>query len=583
MSSPTLSLRASQMAASLTDEMRHFLKTERCLNDHVIEIFTLGTEGNRITIPVKNIAGDVIDVRKYLPPSERKKKSDRKVIGLADADGSPKIYPFEVSDLLTLKRHYDGVERIEDVEYLGRLEPLEPIYNQIVSWNTLFLVEGELDALALISNGFLAITNTCGAGTWNDDFARTIAEMKIATVICMDADESGEKGAILRAESLGNERVDTFVLKWPDTVSSGHDVTDEIKTNGIEGFLSHVELATPFRDVISLAEVTAEDVSWLFEPYIALGKVSLVEGHPGIGKTFLTLKIAAAVTLGGQGLFTKDSFSPSNVLLMTAEDGIGDTIKPRIEQMGVNLDRVLVPRELFTLDKKGFENLENIITRYCPLLVIIDPMMPFLDSKKDSNKASDMRPFFKELGRIADKHKCAIVVTRHLAKNPEQKGVTSGLGSIDISAAVRSILQVSEDSEKKGLKKVFHVKSNIAQKGKPFGYRLDDSIFTWEEIPADEESSVVLKEVERAMIFLEECLGDGPIDASEIESEASSLGFSKSTLKRAKRELGVVSKKKKGESAGWLWMFVKSRNKEAQPVQPSQESFDVSGCGESHE
>jgi hypothetical protein len=245
-----------------------------------------------------------------------------------------------------------------------------------------------------------------------------------------------------------------------------------------------------------------------------------------------------------------DNLHSGVVLLMSAEDGIADTIRPRLEKMGANLFRIFAPREIFTLDDIGFVTLERHINEYKPELVIIDPLMPFLDSKKDTNKASDMRPFFKNLARLARLYDCAVVVTRHLAKSLEQKGITKGLGSIDISAAVRSMLQVSEES--KGLKRVDHIKSNVGAMAKSFGYRLDNGVFTFVGMLDDAESTEYKSqgEVDRACDFIREILKTGPTTSAEAQESCQEMGFSKSTIKRARTRLGVDARK-----VGLIWYW----------------------------
>lgn len=547
---------ALQFAGSLSNRTCEFLKTDRALSSLVIETFRLGENDKRISIPVRDRFGKVVDLRLYLPSHYRKGKQP-KMLSMEGGDGSPKIFPQEVGVLLKLRKKFQE-ESGESLENLGNLDRL---YHSIVNWNTLYLVEGELDALALLSKGLLAVTNTCGAKTWNDELSDQIAEAEIPVTICMDSDEPGEVGGVQRAEALFSRDVEVSVVEWPFERASGHDITDELVQYGIDSLVRILDSANRFRDVLSLDEVQAEEVDWLFYPYIAKRKVSLIEGHPGIGKTFLILKIAASTSIGGKDLLQQEEFDPSPVLLMTAEDGIADTIKPRIEKMEADLKQILVPKDLFTLDKKGFETLKKLIERHKPKLVIIDPIMPFLDGKKDNNKASDMRPFFKQLGKLAQQFECAVIVTRHLAKSPELKGVSAGLGSIDISAAVRSILQVAEDSDSKGLKRVTHIKSNIGDKGKPFGYRLDDGRFTWVGELSEEAIEEEPGELERACAFLEDSLRDGPVSAVEMAAQAKDVGIAKSTLNRAKKKVGIRSRKvtDSGRVAQWNWSLPGSK------------------------
>lgn len=545
---------AHRLKRALTEEARRHLMENRHVKDEVIDIFDLGSHGERISLPIRSIDGEVSDVRLYLPKHLRPAKRSQKILPLKGGDGSTKLYPIEVAQVLALNECRRSGEE-PSYEILENLDRLEKLRSLIRDFSFVLLVEGEMDALAAISQGFLAITNTCGANSWNDSFSETLAALKIPIVICMDADNAGVEGAQKRAESLYSHGVDVRVVEWSDSVPEGHDITDELSSRGLTGLMAVVASARPYRDVISLDEVMAENIDWLYEPYIAVGKVTLVEGDPGIGKTYFVLVVAAAVTVGGRGLPGDQEVTSGPVLLMSAEDGLGDTIKPRLETRDAELSKILAPKELFTLDDKGFKNLEELIRRHGPRLVVIDPIMPFLSAKTDSNKATDMRPFFKNLSRLAQKYKCAVLVTRHLAKSKEQTGVSRGLGSIDISAAVRSILQVTVDSEVSGLKRISHIKSNIGMKGKALGFRTDGGSFSWvQDLPAV-QTCEVNSEIDRACDFLKEALSEGPLDALEVSDQARILGLSKSTLNRAKAKVGVRSKRvtHDGKLVVWKW------------------------------
>ncbi len=568
---------------NIKPETVNFLINDRMLSAEIIDAFNIGENGSRISIPVRDSDGLYADVREYLPPNKRRKKA-QKILSLKGGNGTPKLYPQEIFTLLEMKqkRQYDeNCNTTENLEKVDIVDPLEKIYLSIKDWTLVLLVEGEMDALAAISQGFLAITNTCGANVWKDDFSEQLTAIEIPIIITLDADIAGIEGTTIRGESLLSYDVDARFVEWSTETPVAYDVTDELKKNGPSGLMRIIGTSKKYREVISLDEVMPTSIDWLFEKYIAKSKTTLIEGHPGTGKTFLILWIAAAVTRGGKHFQNQSLFEAANVLLMSAEDGLEDTIRPRIEKMDADLSKVLVPKDLFTLDDDGFEKLKNLIKKYQPGLVIIDPLMPFLEGKKDSNKASDMRPFFKKLSQFANEFGCAIIVTRHLSKSNEQKGITKGLGSIDISAAVRSILQVCEDDKDKGLKKVLHVKSNIGMKAKPFGYRLDEGIFHFmgelEDTVEDTEEELA-SELERACEFLEDALKDGPMHALEVLKEAKNAGISKQTLTRAKKKVRIRSKRAtdSGSTMVWNWSLpnhsptIKSDVKGSQDSQESQ-------------
>lgn len=559
-------------------EVQSFLWQQRRINQSILDEFEIGFNriDKRISIPVHNELGQLVEIRQHKPAIYRN-EDERKVIPHPmSICSAAKLFPIEMLNSNRRKLTRDNAnEYLQDPDNLAILENLDVLEKDI-----LLIVEGELDALTAISNHVNAISNTCGANTWNNELSLQIVKSGVKeVVIALDNDEAGEKGTQKRVESLLNAGITVKKISWPCDRDSGHDVTDEIIKYGRDSLYKLIHQADvckptlPSSDVIYLSEVTAEPIKWCIEPLLALEKVSLLEGEPGIGKSFLALNFASRVTINAENPILKDKFvSSGKVLLMSAEDGLSDTIKPRLEKMNYDPTKIFAPKELFTLDEKGFKTLESLLNNEKPILVIIDPIMPFLDGKKDSNKASDMRPIFKNLSQLAIKYSCAILVVRHLAKNTELKGVSRGLGSIDISAAVRSIMQVSRDTKDPALNIVSHIKSNISKKASPFGYRIIDDIFILETtIKSDVDDS----ELTKASVFLKDNLIQGPVNAVEIIQRGESEGFSKATLNRAKKAINIKSKRTMIDEHNfqWKWQLPNNLNKN-EDDQDSQDSLE---------
>ena len=143
-------------------------------------------------------------------------------------------------------------------------------------------------------------------------------------------------------------------------------------------------------ETVQLSSVKAENVQYLWYPRIPQGKTTLVEGDPGVGKSWLTMAIATGVSLG-KGIPELKETEPANVLVLSAEDGLADTIKPRLQSFGANCERIFAPTKLFTLDSTGLSLLENLTVKYTPKLVIIDPLVAYLGSRVDINRANETR------------------------------------------------------------------------------------------------------------------------------------------------------------------------------------------------
>jgi hypothetical protein len=308
--------------------------------------------------------------------------------------------------------------------------------------------------------------------------------------------------------------------------------------------------------IINMNDVETEEIRWLWEPYIPLGKITLVQGDPGRGKTTLLLAVAAALTTGVALPGSSLAFPISSVLYQTAEDGLGDTIKPRLVQLGADCGLVHVIDEDEAALSLSDERIERAILRTGAKLFILDPLQAYLGDV-DMHRANGVRPVFKQLGLVAERTACAIVIIGHLNKSGG-KSQYRGLGSIDIHAACRSVLTVGRIPIDDNMRAVVHGKSNLAPNGPSLAFGLDpNGGFTWlgeYEITLEE----LLKggqpqpgnQFSRARALIEEMLSRGPVPAVDMMQAAEERGISPKTLHRAKSALGVRSFKQNGQ---WYW------------------------------
>ena len=249
--------------------------------------------------------------------------------------------------------------------------------------------------------------------------------------------------------------------------------------------------------LIRMNEVEATAINWLWFPYIPYGKITVVQGDPGDGKTTVVLAIAAAVTMGLPLPESQTAAEPMTVIFQTAEDGLGDTVKPRLVQSGADCGRVIVidesERELSLSDIR----IEQAIHQTGAKLFILDPLQAYLGADIDMHRANQIRPILKRIGAIAEQTRCAIVVIGHLNKGTN-KSQYRGLGSIDIQAAARSVLTVGRVKGKPYLRAIAQGKNNLAPEGKTIGFELDPATgFRWAgvlEMTIDELLSGVMPE-----------------------------------------------------------------------------------------
>lgn len=323
-----------------------------------------------------------------------------------------------------------------------------------------------------------------------------------------------------------------------------------------------------------LKDVTPEEVSYLWRPYIPLGKLTLIEGDPGLGKSWLTLAIAAAVSRG-EGLPGESKRAPETVLLLTAEDGLSDTVRPRFDKLDANLERLHAIDGYVVLDDEGLCKLKEHFADIKPALCIIDPLVSYIGPSIDINKANQVRAYTAKLADLAKKHSCAIVAVRHLTKSAREKAIYRGLGSIDFTAASRSVLHVAISPDDEHTRVVAHAKCNYSLPGRSLTYTLNNGFFAWTgtthfsaqdlcEPPPDRDARTRLSEAED---FLQQTLASGPVSAKEIFPDAKAQGISERTLKRAKRKLNVHSRKGPEE---WLWELSNQGCQGGQEFQPRE-------------
>ena len=188
-------------------------------------------------------------------------------------------------------------------------------------------------------------------------------------------------------------------------------------------------------------EIDSKSVEWLWYPYIPYGKITIIQGDPGEGKTSLILSIIAAMSKGGK-LPCSDKKVCGITIYQNAEDDMADTIKPRLERYEANCNNVCFVDSYDYSNSFSENGIEKAILETKAKLLVLDPIQSFLGEGVDINRANSIRPFMTNLSETARKTGCAIVLIGHLNKNTSGKANYRGLGSIDILAAARSVLLV---------------------------------------------------------------------------------------------------------------------------------------------
>ena len=371
--------------------------------------------------------------------------------------------------------------------------------------------------------------------------------------LCLDADKAGEDAckrlAALLPDTVSVTRIQPTRKDWNEVLVHRAEIPNR------DYFKSTVLKEPPKKDsvkIIRMSDVELTPVDWLWKPYLPFGKLSVLQGNPGEGKTYFAMHLAAACT-NGKLMPNMERLEPFNVIYQTAEDGLGDTVKPRLIEAGADLDRVLVIDDSDVQLTLSDERIEKAIIENNAKLVIIDPIQAYLGADVDMNRANEVRPIFMRLGQVAQRTGCAILLIGHLNKAAGMQSLQRGLGSIDIAAAVRSVLFIGKLKHDPTMRILTHEKSSLAPPGVSLAFSLgDEGGFRWVgeyDITADEMLSGIEPQRETKTQQAKDLIctllaGGKQVLSEDIDKAALERGIPGRTVRDAKRELGDALKSK---------------------------------------
>lgn len=364
--------------------------------------------------------------------------------------------------------------------------------------------------------------------------------------LCLDHDTAGHDACARIFDELPERYAVTQLIPekkdWNDMLVARNENKD-IEYETIE-LRKEKEGLVP---VTKMSEIRETVVEWLWYPFIPYSKVTLIQGDPGEGKTWLAMALAAACT-NRKPLPNEIPKEPFNVFYQSAEDGIGDTIKPRLRACGADLERVRVINEEEQPLSMTDPRLEQAIIQNNVKLVIMDPIQAYVGANVDMNRANEIRPLFRYLHGIAERTGAAIVLIGHLNKNSGTQATYRGLGSVDISAAVRSILHVGKvkQEENKDIRVVIQTKSSLAPKPTPVAYTLVHGFVEWigeyeitvEELMVGKTGKQKETKMDQGVNLIRELLNQRKkMYVSDLDASGTKYKISERTMRTARKML----------------------------------------------
>lgn len=325
--------------------------------------------------------------------------------------------------------------------------------------------------------------------------------------------------------------------------------------------------------LVRLSEVEPESVTWAWKDRLAVGKIALIIGDPGGGKTYLTSgDLASRITRGMA--WPDGGIAPiGDVILLTSEDGIADTLRPRMDKVGGDPARVCVLRGVKDKDdaeapfnlEHDLVALDHALDETGAVLIIIDPLSAYLGTK-DSYKDAEIRAILSPLAQLAERRRVAILGVLHLTKDQQRRLLMRAQGSIAFVAQARTVMAVGADPDIQGRRLLIGVKNNLGQIPATLAFRISDDGLAWESgtvegnpeelLQVDDPSSrSERRERDSAVTFLKDMLKDGPVASKQLQADAKENGIAQRTLWRAKDEIGVQAERAATNSGkvAWYW------------------------------
>ena len=456
--------------------------------------------------------------------------------------------------------------------------------------NDPFLIcEGASDLAAAMTLGFFGVSVPM-AGQCADWVGEAVGHDRPHCVIVEDTGDAGERNtaALLKVLRPRCERLK--VLRMPEGVKDLREwciggATREMVLSAIEG-AGVVKPEPVHGDPVTrcMADVEAREVDWLWERRIPKGRLTLLAGVPGCGKSFITIDLAARVSRG-RAMPDGATCEAGAVLLACAEDDPSDTIRPRLEAAGADLARVTLLEGVFqgrpsqsahpsSFTLENVEALDRALRIGNYALVVIDPIGSYLGAKVDAHRENEIRAVLQPVADLARAHDVAVVLVAHTRKAAAVHADDLVLGSRGFTGLARSVLHCMIHPDDEDRRLLLPGKNNLAKPAPGLALTIggEPAKVLWDDHPVSMTAAEVLARASggggdgaraEAEEWLRDELCEGPKPAVEIRARAESDGIAKRTLDRAKSKLGVVSTREGYASDGrWVWVMPERKGKQ---------------------
>jgi RecA-family ATPase len=450
---------------------------------------------------------------------------------------------------------------------------------------SVIICEGEKDSDTVnqLSLGLLATSAPTGKSNWPDSSTKYFEQFKQAFFFYDVGNETDAKKHAAKLQ-IASPDMEIYIAKVPLKEREA-DITDYLERQDDKqmAFLDIQKHAVRFElrkeqeeklgpILISLDSIDPEPVQWLWHNRFPLGKLSLIVGDPGVGKSFLLIYLAAHITTGQSWPDIGMPITKGSVIILTAEDGLADTIRIRADAAGADVKKIKIlegvrnekgNRQYFNLTE-DIPALEQAINNTKDIrLICIDPLTAYL-GKINSHKSSEVRGILAPLAGLTEKYKVAIVAITHLNKNTALQAIYRTMGSLSFVAAARAAWAVTTDendiSKKRRL--LIPLKTNLSIDPTSLAFRIIDNRIVFEESPIEVDVEEALSKEKHeetsalndAVSWLREALEDGPMPSTVIHHMANENHISNATLRRAKEKLRVKPYKEgMAERGKWIW------------------------------